>query len=166
MPRHTPGTSLSFCTTQTPIVRTPCCCLYRRNGGRRRDRGGDKPWKRVGRPRANRNAIVSLCIGNDYVALWEHLCRHGWQTYADANHYDLIVISEPIDQSERGRSRSLAWQKLLVLDQDWAQKYQQIVWIDADIVIFVSFGQKPYIGCLHRQSSTTAKDLGACAGRG
>jgi hypothetical protein len=83
----------------------------------------------------NRNAIVTLCIGNDYIALWEHLCRHGWRTYADANQCDLFVISEPIDRSERGRSRSLAWQKLLVLDQDWAQKYQQIVWIDADIVI-------------------------------
>jgi hypothetical protein len=84
---------------------------------------------------SNRTAIVTLCIGSEYVALWENLCRRGWQAYADANQYDLIVVSEPIDRSERGRSRSLAWQKLLILDQDWAQKYEHIVWIDADIVI-------------------------------
>jgi hypothetical protein len=83
----------------------------------------------------HKNAIVTLCVGDEYVRLWGHLCKRGWELYAAQNNFDLIVLSQPLDDSERGRARSPAWQKLLILDQDWAQNYEQIVWIDADILI-------------------------------
>jgi hypothetical protein len=40
-----------------------------------------------------------------------------------------------IDASPHGTSRSPAWQKLLILSQDFAPKYERIIWVDSDIVI-------------------------------
>jgi len=80
-------------------------------------------------------AIVTLAIGDRYQAQWENICRKNWQSYADKHGYDLICITQPLDQSERAQKRSPAWQKCLILSQSFSQKYEQIVWMDADILI-------------------------------
>lgn len=82
-----------------------------------------------------RNAIVTVVIGADYLKVWKALCEANWRAYADAFGYDVFVISDFIDKSDASRARSPAWQKLLILDQPWAQRYERIVWLDADIVI-------------------------------
>jgi len=55
--------------------------------------------------------------------------------YAQKHNLDLIVVNDPLDRSQRGLSRSIAWQKCLVLSQDWSAQYQQIVLMDCDIAI-------------------------------
>jgi hypothetical protein len=80
-------------------------------------------------------AIVTLAIGERYLKMFERYCWKNWQVYADKYNYDLIVITDPLDNSERAKLRSPAWQKLLILSQDWSDKYEQIVWIDTDIII-------------------------------
>lgn len=67
--------------------------------------------------------------------MFERYCRTNWQEYADKFDYDLIVIKESLDNSERAKLRSPAWQKLLICSQDWSKKYERIVWIDTDIII-------------------------------
>lgn len=82
-----------------------------------------------------RRAIVSVVIGAEYQRIWDIMCAANWQAYAARHGYDLIIVTDFLDRSERGLARSPAWQKLLILDQPWAAAYDRIVWIDADIVI-------------------------------
>jgi hypothetical protein len=81
------------------------------------------------------NAIVTLAIGRKYERMFDKYCRKNWQEYCDKFGYDLIVITEPLDKSERASRRSPSWQKLLILSQDWSSKYERIVWVDSDIII-------------------------------
>lgn len=83
-------------------------------------------------------AIVTLLIGNKFIKRWEKLCKKNWEAYAQKHGYDLICIDMPLDSSTIAQSRSPSWQRCLVLKQDFAKKYQQIVWVDSDIVINVA----------------------------
>ena len=80
-------------------------------------------------------AIVTLAIGKRYKKNWERLCRSNWQQYVEKHGYDLICIDQPLDQSERAQKRSPAWQKCLVLSQEFSGQYEQIAWVDSDILI-------------------------------
>ncbi|MVT40078.1 hypothetical protein GO495_05750 [Chitinophaga oryziterrae] len=82
-----------------------------------------------------KKAIVTLCVGKMYEDLFDVNCRKNWQLYCDKFGYDLIVINELLDKTDRAFKRSAAWQKLLVLSQDWSSQYDRIVWVDADILI-------------------------------
>lgn len=87
-------------------------------------------------PRSGRRAaLVTIVIGETYAATWMRLAHQSWERYANTYDLDLIVIACPLDSSARAASRSPAWQKLLILSQPWAQQYERIVWLDADIVI-------------------------------
>lgn len=83
----------------------------------------------------NRNAIVSMVIGERFRCQWVELCQAEWINYAKRHGFDIIMINHPLDDSTRAASRSPAWQKLLILDQPWALKYERIVWLDSDILI-------------------------------
>ncbi|CAK0769255.1 conserved hypothetical protein [Gammaproteobacteria bacterium] len=85
-------------------------------------------------PSSNR-AIVTLLIGNSYLSDWMRVAQKSWERYASAYGYDLIVISEPLDDSLISKSRSPAWQKCLILSQPWSFLYDHIIWLDADIII-------------------------------
>ncbi len=80
-------------------------------------------------------AIVTLALGDRYLSNWKKYCRPGWRRYADRHHYDLIWIETALDKTDRASARSPSWQKCLILSQDWSQKYDQIVWLDSDIMI-------------------------------
>ncbi len=83
----------------------------------------------------NSTAIVTLAIGQPHLANWQRYCEANWRRYAASHHLDLIVVTQPLDSSPRGLSRSLAWQKCLVLSQEFASQYRQIAILDADIAI-------------------------------
>lgn len=80
-------------------------------------------------------AIVTLAIGDRYLQMFERHCRENWMAYAQRHGYDLIVIKEPIDRSEKANTRSLHWQKCLILEDERVARYRQVAWIDSDIVI-------------------------------
>jgi hypothetical protein len=80
-------------------------------------------------------AMVALAIGEQYLAYWRRYCEAGWKAYAQKHGYDLYVLTEPLDRSERAAGRSPAWQKCLVLSQEFSAKYKQIISLDCDIVI-------------------------------
>lgn len=87
---------------------------------------------------SNSTALVTLAIGENYLNQWEKLCRKNWEQYANKYGYDIICIDTPLDNSERAQKRSPAWQKCLVLSQNFSKKYERIVWIDSDILINTS----------------------------
>ncbi len=80
-------------------------------------------------------AIVTLTIGKKYEEMFTNYCKDNWQKYCEKFDYDLIVINKPLDISKRSKERSPAWQKLLILSQEWSKNYDQIVWIDSDVII-------------------------------
>jgi hypothetical protein len=82
----------------------------------------------------NTKAIVTLALGPGFAERWHAVCEPLWQRYCDRHGYDLICIEEPLDTSARATSRSPAWQKCLVPGAPFAQRYEQVVWVDADIL--------------------------------
>ncbi len=80
-------------------------------------------------------AIVTIATGQVHAPLWEAHCRHNWQAYAERHGFDVIRIDRPLDDSPRAARRSPTWQKLLILGQPFAQRYDQIVWMDSDVLI-------------------------------
>jgi hypothetical protein len=79
-------------------------------------------------------AIVTLTVGDEWADRWRRLCEDNWRTYAERHGYDVIRLDEPLDSSERARGRSPSWQKLLVPEQPFAQRYERLVWADADLL--------------------------------
>jgi len=94
----------------------------------------------------NKKAVVTLAIGSKYENIFNNLCRDSWTKYCEKYSCDLIVINNPLDHSERASKRSPAWQKLLILSQEWSANYDQIVWLDTDVLI----------------NNTTSKDITQC----
>lgn len=84
---------------------------------------------------ANTKAIVALALGSKYQKMFDELCRHEWEKYCKKYNFDFYLITEHLDDSPRALSRSPSWQKLLILSQTWSSMYDQIVWLDTDILI-------------------------------
>ncbi|WP_413204863.1 hypothetical protein [Rhodospirillum sp. A1_3_36] len=82
-----------------------------------------------------RKALVTLAIGPQHETFFRNTCLPGWQAYAEAVGCDLIVFTDPLDQSPRAQARSPAWQKLLIFTQPSILKYDVICYADADILI-------------------------------
>ena len=82
-----------------------------------------------------KKAIATLTIGEKYENLFNNYCKINWEKYSEKFNYDLIVINKNLDDSKRSRERSPAWQKLLILSQEWSKNYDQIVWVDSDVLI-------------------------------
>lgn len=79
-------------------------------------------------------ALTTLAIDR-YAESWRVLCWPSWQRYADRHGYALVAFDRPLDSGPRARSRSPAWQKLLVLEQPELRGFERVVWVDADVVI-------------------------------
>lgn len=82
-----------------------------------------------------KKAIVTLIIGDKYYKLWEKYAKESWEKYCKIHNYDLIVLDKILDHSQRAKERTVIWQKCLILEEPEVQKYDRIVWLDADIVI-------------------------------
>jgi hypothetical protein len=79
-------------------------------------------------------ALVTLALGDKHQAVLERVLP-SWRAYADRHGYALFPITEPLDPSPEAQARSPAWQKLLILEPEWAGGFERVVWLDADIVI-------------------------------
>ena len=74
-------------------------------------------------------------IGGEWKSWWEKHVRESWERYAHAHGYDIVVIDDYIDDSERGQARTPHWQKCLVLEHADVKRYEDVVWLDADILV-------------------------------
>lgn len=81
----------------------------------------------------NTRALVTLAVGENYSAIWREFCEPNWRRYAEKYHFDLICLSQLLDTSSQAQGRSPAWQKCLI--PNFAQRYERVIWIDADVVI-------------------------------
>ena len=83
----------------------------------------------------NKKAIVTIAIGDKYLATFNNICCENWEAYGNRFGYDIILITSPLDVSQRAMNRSASWQKLLILSQSWSNEYERIVWVDLDVII-------------------------------
>jgi len=83
----------------------------------------------------HRNAIVCLALGNAYAEAFARRSYPRAKAYCEAIGADLIVFTSPLDVTERAQARSPAWQKLLVFTQPEVIKYENVCFIDSDILI-------------------------------
>ena len=82
-----------------------------------------------------RKAIVTLVIGDSYRAWFDKAARANWKAYTQKHGLALVVFDKPLDMSARAIARSPSWQKCLILEQSHVQAFDQVVWIDSDIII-------------------------------
>ncbi len=89
----------------------------------------------TGSPSGNTKALVTVVIGDDFTAMWEQVMSMTWRLYAEKHGYDIIVIDDFIDDSDRAKNRHINWQKCLILEDERVCGYEDVVWLDADIMI-------------------------------
>jgi len=83
----------------------------------------------------NKQALVTLVLGRQYLETFNTWFRPGWERYCSIHGLDLIVIDQPLDVSPRAQNRSPAWQKCLIHRFPAVSRYEQVAWVDADIRI-------------------------------
>jgi len=83
----------------------------------------------------DKKALVSIVYGDTYLSSWSKYCEKSWKEYASKYNYDIVIFNEPLDNSELARSRSVAWQKCLVLNTPQLINYDRVLWLDSDIII-------------------------------
>lgn len=80
-------------------------------------------------------AIVTITLGKKHQVLWKKICEKNWKKYCSKYNLDLVVINLPLDDTERGKLRSPSWQKCLILGHYKVKNFDQVAWLDSDILI-------------------------------
>ena len=83
----------------------------------------------------DKEALVTVAIGEKYRAFYNRNFRLSHERFAGKIGRKLIVIEDYIDDSESGRSRHPAWQKLLIFKSPKTEGFDRLCWIDADIFV-------------------------------
>ena len=78
---------------------------------------------------------------------WRQSCEPSWRAYASKHNYDIIVITQPIRLLHDLAIRPIHWQKLFIPRHPDAAKYEDIVFLDADIII--NYHHAPCIVAAH-----------------
>jgi len=105
--------------------------------------------------------LVTIAIGERYLAEYNRLFRPSQQAYAARHAYDFKVITDWLS-AERDHN-CVSFQKILVASQPWSSDYDIIVFVDADIYINPDAPEIPYwtlegrIGCVNEWFPGRAK---------
>lgn len=83
----------------------------------------------------NTKALVTIAVGAIHYQFWKRYAFPSWKTYAAIHGYDVICFEEVLDASPRAGSRSVSWQKCLILGHEKVKHYERVVWLDSDIII-------------------------------
>ena len=82
-----------------------------------------------------KRALATLVVGERYRQRFADHAAPTFRAYAKAHGLSLVVLDRFIDASPQGTSRSPAWQKCLLFDHPRLRACQQVLWLDADIII-------------------------------
>jgi len=76
--------------------------------------------------------VAVVVIGDSYLQDFDRYARQRMQSYCDHHGYDLRLITEPIRELN---GKSLIWQKFLIRELPWWRRYDQVAYLDSDILI-------------------------------
>ena len=77
--------------------------------------------------------LVTLCIGDKYLQVYNKLFRKSHEIYAKKCGYDFEVITDYIGKPKH--KDLLSMNKILVCDYNWKKDYDFIIFVDADVII-------------------------------
>ncbi|MGA3067052.1 MAG: hypothetical protein ABSF29_09415 [Tepidisphaeraceae bacterium] len=80
-------------------------------------------------------AMITLIVGDPFIAAWKTHCQPNWQAYADKHNLELIPLTLPFDSSPQAMARHMTWQKLLIAREPRLKEHNNVLWIDADVII-------------------------------
>ncbi len=80
-------------------------------------------------------AIVTLAVGENCYRPWYNHLRTGWLQWCSNHGYELVVFDNFLDISLRAKNRSPAWQKLLAMSSPEIASFEQVLWLDADVMV-------------------------------
>ncbi len=95
--------------------------------------------------------------------MWEETFADTWFAYGERHGYDIISIEDFIDETGVGFARSPHWQKCLILEDPKTQDYEDIVWVDSDILI--NYHAAPCVVAANVEGAKTGK-IGAVTWQG
>jgi hypothetical protein len=84
---------------------------------------------------ANRKALATILIGDAFQREWKRRMEPSWRAYGEKHGYDVVAVDDYIDRSPHGRERTPHWQKCLILEDERVRAYEDVVWVDADVMI-------------------------------
>jgi|LakMenEpi03Aug12_release.lakeMendotaPanAssembly.Ray.scaffolds.fasta_scaffold591774_2 hypothetical protein len=81
--------------------------------------------------------LVTIAIGEQYIKEYENLFFESQKNYALKQGYEFMVIKDFLDKNIQHKS-TISFNKALVCSQEWSDKYDFIIFIDADILININ----------------------------
>jgi hypothetical protein len=82
-----------------------------------------------------KQAIATIVIGDAYKKNFDAVFLPSWQNYAEQHGLELVIFERLLDTSETAQHRNIAWQKLLIASQEETRGFDDVCWIDADVMI-------------------------------
>lgn len=79
-----------------------------------------------------KTALCTIVVGKKYIEAFDRYSRKRFEGYARRHGYDPIVLTEPVRDLE---GKKFTWQKLCLPDLPWWREYEQVAFLDADIII-------------------------------
>lgn len=79
-----------------------------------------------------KTAVCTLLVGERFEKLFDQYCARSWQNYCSAHRYELFIFRKAFSPLP---GKSMAWQKLFLLEQPELKAFDRIIWVDADIII-------------------------------
>lgn len=77
-------------------------------------------------------ALVTIVVGAPYLEAFDRYSRRRFENYAARHGYEPIILTEPVRDLE---GKKFTWQKLCLPDLPWWRDYDQVAFLDADILI-------------------------------
>ena len=82
----------------------------------------------------NTKALVTLAVGGLHTSMLE-LTKPTWLKYAAKHGYDIVVFDDLVAPPAETESRKIHWQKCLILEHEDVCGYEDVVWLDTDVMI-------------------------------
>lgn len=79
--------------------------------------------------------LVTFALGEKYIQKYNQLWKPSHEAYCQKHGYDLMVLTEFLDKPVDAALHIDANNRLLVCSQVWSDKYDFIIYLDADILI-------------------------------
>lgn len=79
-----------------------------------------------------KTALCTIVVGESYQAAFDRFSRKRFDNYARRHGYDPIILTHPVRDLP---GKKFTWQKLCLPDLPWWREYDQVIFVDADILI-------------------------------
>lgn len=80
----------------------------------------------------HKTTLCTLVVGESYIEAFNKYARDRFLAYARRHGYEPVILNEPVRDLP---GKKLTWQKLCLPDLLWWKQSEQVIFVDADILI-------------------------------